>query len=70
MAVLIIFAFGAVAFFQVPRLIRSQRKKEFVWFCIFFLIGFVLCMMLNAGVKIIGPIKLVMDFLDMIHLHY
>ena len=70
MALLIILAFGSLAAYQVPKLIRAQQKKELVWFCIFFLTGFVLCLMLNAGVKITGPLKLIMDFLDGIRLHY
>jgi hypothetical protein len=70
MMVLVILAFGSLAFFQVPRLIRARQKKELVWFCVFFLTGFALCIMLSAGVKITGPVKLVMDFLDAIGLHY
>lgn len=70
MVLLIIAAFAAVACFQIPRLHKAQRKKELVYFCILTSIGFVLFMLLNAGVKIPGPIKIVMDFLDMIGLHY
>jgi hypothetical protein len=70
MALLIIIAFVLVAAFQVPRLMREKRKKELVWFCIFSLIGFTLCMVLNAGVKMAGPIKLIMNVLDMIGVHY
>ena len=49
MALLIILAFGSLAAYQVPKLIRAQQKKELVWFCIFFLTGFVLCLMLKRG---------------------
>ena len=70
MVLLIIVAFGAVSFFQIPRLWKAHRKKELVYFCILTTIGFVLFMLLNAGVKIPGPIKIVMSFLDMIGLHY
>ena len=70
MVLLIIVAFAAIAFFQIPRLWKAQRKKELVYFCILTTIGFVLFMLLNAGVKIPGPIKIVMGFLDMIGLHY
>lgn len=70
MALLIIIAFVLIAAFQIPRLLRAKRKKELVWFAIFSLVGFTLFMVLNAGVKPPGPIKLIMDFLDMIGLHY
>lgn len=70
MALIIILAFALIAFFQVPRLLRAKRIKELVWFCIFSLAGFTLCMMLNAGVKIPGPIKLIISFLDTVGLHY
>ena len=70
MALLIIIAFALIAVFQVPRLLRAKRKKELVWFCIFSLVGFALFMVLNAGVKPPGPIKLIMNVLDMIGLHY
>lgn len=70
MTLLIIIAFGLLAALQVPRLVKAKRRKELVWFCVFSLTGFVLLLLLNAGVAIPGPIKLTMDFLDMIHLHY
>lgn len=70
MALLIIAFFGLAASFEIPRLVRSKRKKELVWYCIFSLIGFTLCMLLNANVKIPGPIKLIMELLDKINLHY
>lgn len=70
MVLLIIIFFGLTASVEVPKLARAQRKKELVWFCIFSLIGFTLCMLLNAGVKIPGPVKLIMDWLDNIGLHY
>lgn len=70
MALLIILAFALMAIIQVPRLVRAGRKKELVWFGVFSLIGFVLMMLLSAGVAIPGPIKLTMDFFDWIGLHY
>ncbi len=70
MALLIIIAFALIAVFQIPRLLREKRIKELVWFCIFSLIGFSLFMALNAGVKIPSPIKQIMNFLDMVGLHY
>jgi hypothetical protein len=70
MALLIILAFALMALIEIPRLIRAGRKKDLVWFSVFSLIGFVLMMLLSAGVAIPGPIKLTMDFFDLIHLHY
>lgn len=70
MELLIILAFTSIAFFQVPRLLSAKRKKELVWFCIFSLIGFTFCMVLNAGVKMTSPIKLIISILDMIGIHY
>ena len=70
MTILIIAVFALIAFIQIPRLWKAHRKKELVYFCVFTAIGFVLLMLLNAGVKIPGPIKIVMGFLDMIGLHY
>lgn len=70
MALLIILAFALIAVIEVPKLLRENRKKELTWFCIFSFIGFMLFMVLNAGVKIPGPIKLIINFLDTIGLHY
>jgi|AGTN01.2.fsa_nt_gi hypothetical protein len=70
MALLIIIAFALIIFFQVPGLLRAHKKKELAWFCVFTLVGFALCMILNADVKIPGPIKQVIKFMDMIGLHY
>lgn len=70
MAVLIIAVFASVAFFQIPRLARARKKKDIVFFSIFWLAGFILIMLFNAGVKIPGPIKIVMGLLDKIGLHY
>jgi hypothetical protein len=67
---LIILTFAAVAVFQIPRLKKAQKKKELVFFCVLLLTGFALFLLLNAGVKIPGPIKLVINFLNKIGLHY
>ncbi len=70
MVLLIIAAFALLVFIQVPRLRKEKRKKELVFFCILTATGFLLFILLNAGVKIPGPIKIVMGFLDKIGLHY
>jgi len=70
MTLAIILAFGAVALFQIPRLKKAKRNKELVFFCLLWLTGFTLFLLMNAGVKIPGPIKLVIDFLNKIDVHY
>lgn len=70
MGLLIILVFVSVAVYQIQKLAKARMRKELVWFCLLWTTGFVLCMLLNAGVKITGPIKIVMDMLDKIGLHY
>lgn len=70
MVVLIILAFIGIAVYEIPRLVKGQRKKELVWFCILLTTGFILNILLFKGVNIPGPIKIVIDFLNGIGLHY
>ncbi len=70
MALLIIAFFGLTALMEIPRLARAKRIKELVWFCVFSAVGFTLLLLLCANVKIPGPIKLIMGWLDVLGLHY
>ncbi|HOG00455.1 MAG: hypothetical protein BWY35_01540 [Firmicutes bacterium ADurb.Bin248] len=70
MALLIIAFFSLCALIEIPRLARAKRTKELVWFCVFSAIGLTLFMLLLASVKIPGPIKVIMGWLDWIGLHY
>lgn len=70
MALLIIIIFAGIAIVQIPRLKRAGRKREIVFFCIFWLAGFVLLMMLSAGIKFPSVVGSIIKAIKFIGLHY
>ena len=70
MILLIILVFAGIVITQAPRLKRTRPKKELVFYCIFLAIGFIVNILLTVGVKLPNPVQGVIDFLDMVHLHY
>ena len=70
MVLLIIIVFVGVAIYQISRLKRAGQGREIAFFTVFWLAGFVLLMMLNAGVKFPSVVGTIIGFLDAIGLHY
>ena len=70
MALLIIIVFASVALYQILRLKRAGRSRETIVFTVFWLAGFVLLMLLNAGVKFPSVVGTIISILDAIGLHY
>lgn len=52
MVLLLIIAFAAVVFFEVPGLIRKQYWRELAAFSVLLIFGFMLSLMLVLGVSI------------------
>jgi polyferredoxin len=70
MALLIIIVFVGVAIYQISRLKRAGQRREIVFFTVFWLSGFILLMMLSAGVKFPSVVGTIIGILDAIGLHY
>jgi len=70
MQVLIIIIFAGIAFFQIPRLKRAGRKREMVFFCILWPVGFTLLMMLSAGVRFPSVVGSIIKLIKYTGLHY
>ena len=70
MALLIILLFIGIAIMQISRLKRAGRKREIVFFCISWLAGLVLLMMLSEGVKFPSVVGSIMKTIRFLGLHY
>jgi len=70
MGLLIVIAFAGIALLQIPRLKRAGRRREIVFYTIFWLSGFVLLMLLNAGVKFPSVVGTIINILNAVGLHY
>ncbi len=70
MTLLIIIVFAGIAVWEISRLKQAKRKREIVFFCIAWPTGFVLLMMMNAGVEFPCVVGSIINLLKAIGLHY
>ena len=68
--VVVILVFAAIAGIQAPKIIKDKSWKELLCFIILLFTGFLLNLLLSAGVDLPSPVDGIIDFLDAIHLHY
>lgn len=70
MIILVLTAFGLIAWLQISWLAGQREKKDIVLYCIFLFIGFSLMMLYTLGVKIPNPVRGIRGLLDILKIHY
>lgn len=71
MLIILLLAYAAIAFFQVPSLVKKKQKRELIAFSCFLVLAFIFSMLLSLGVKIPSPLKMIQYVIqDRFNLHY
>lgn len=70
MVVPLILIYALITAIEIPSLVKRELKRETAVFIVLLTIGFLLLVLLAAGVKLISPVDIIENILNKLNLRF